>query len=99
MIFPRSDSDGRGDELRSLLTDARKRWDSMSPAERAAMIAKQRRSYARGEAAFGSDRQEAEFREALQSGDPARIAQCEAAEAERLAQFDATWPEGEAAPL
>ena len=48
----------------------------------------QRESFARAEAAFGSDADEAEHRAAWVSGDPARIAKSAEAEAARLAQFD-----------
>lgn len=46
------------------------RLHKMTPAEQEA----QRQSYARGEAAFGSDADEAAFRAALMSGDTAEIA-------------------------
>jgi TRAP-type C4-dicarboxylate transport system substrate-binding protein len=79
-------------DLGRLIAAARARWDAMTPEERDAMLKAQAASYARAEAAFGSDADEAEYRAALESGDPERIAEVKRKEAERLAR--ATTPTG-----
>lgn len=60
-----------GDRLIAAVKQAR----SMTPSEWDEMLRAQARSYARAEMAFGSDRDEAEYRAALESGDPERIAE------------------------
>jgi hypothetical protein len=79
------------DRLSELVALARKAWDAMTPEQRQKMMADQRRSYARAEAGFGSDADEAEYAAALLSGDPERLAAAKAAEDARLAAFDARW--------
>lgn len=75
--------------LAALIWASRVKVAAMSPEELRAMLAAQARSAARAEAGFGTDADEAAHRAALASGDPGRIAACEAAEAVRLATFDA----------
>lgn len=61
-------------ELARLLEQWKERWATMSEAERAAMIAKQRESWVRGETALGSDADEAAYRASLKAEDgPAPI--------------------------
>lgn len=79
-------------DLDKLRADAAAKWRAMTPEQRVAMIHQQARSYARAEAAFGSDADEAEYRAAIESGDPARIAEVKRREAERVATFDALKP-------
>lgn len=50
-------------ELKALLEKAQKCVDAMTPAERAAMYAAQRESFVRAELVFGSDADEAKWRE------------------------------------
>jgi len=49
----------------------------------------QRESFVRAGVAFGSDRDEAEYRHAVMSGDQPRIVECEASSQRRLAAYHA----------
>lgn len=75
-------------ELQALIAQSKASYAAMSPAEKQQMHRDQRESFARAEAAFGNDDEEAEHRAAWASGDPARIAKSAEAEAVRLARFD-----------
>ena len=75
-------------DLEQLLRAAADQWRAMSPEARRAMLAEQAASYARGEAAFGSDEDEREWREAHRSGDARRIAECERKERQRVAALN-----------
>lgn len=80
------------DYLAKLVADARARYEAMTPAEKERMYREQRRSYCRAEAGFGSDKDEAAMRAAIESGDPECIAEEQFNEALRLAEFDRIWP-------
>lgn len=76
------------DGISCLLAEAKARVDAMSPEERAAMLARQRESFVRAEIGFGSDADEAEYRAALESGDPAEIDRVKRKEEARLEAYD-----------
>lgn len=57
----------------------------MTPEE----IAAQRRSFARAEAGFGGDKDEAAYREALAAGDKAALARLEAESREKIKHAEA----------
>lgn len=71
-----------------LIAESKARVDAMSPEERAAMLARQRESFSRAEMGFGSDADRAEYRAALESGDPAEIDRVKQKEAARLEAYD-----------
>ena len=71
-------------ELETKLAAAIEAFRAMPPAEQRAMIEAQKRSYVIAEAGFGSDADEAAYRAARESGDPARIAEEEAKSAARM---------------
>lgn len=73
------------EELKTLLAEAAERWRAMTKGEKQAMILAQRLSFARGEAAFGSDADEAEYRMALESGNSHDIIDCKLREQQRIA--------------
>jgi hypothetical protein len=81
--------------LDELFAEARAYWEAMTPGERAAMVEAQAASYARAEAAFGSDADEAEYRAALESGDAERLAEVKRKQDERLRRLDATREAGQ----
>ena len=75
-------------DLEKLIETAKAKYDAMTPQERAALHRAQRDSYVRAEVAFGSDKDEAEYRAALLSGDEDWTAECRCKEAARLAAYD-----------
>ena len=75
--------------LEELMAKARAEYEAMTPAQRNALHREQRESYVRAEIALGSDADEAEYNEAILSGDQARIAECKRKESARLAAYDA----------
>jgi hypothetical protein len=75
-------------KLKEMVAAARARYDAMSPAEKAAHDQAQRESFTRGQIGMGSDSDEAEWRAAQASGDPACIAAATNAQAERMARFE-----------
>lgn len=72
-------------DLEAALQAAAARVAAMTPAERAAMLAAQRRSALLAEAAFGSDRDEAAYRDALARGDTETLARLKAEAETRVA--------------
>lgn len=73
------------DKLSRLIEEAKASVAAMTPAERAAMWAEQRRSFVRAEAGFGSDRDEAAYRDAVGRCDKAEIARLDREADERVA--------------
>lgn len=64
-----------GDQgIERLVEQAREKWKAMTPAERAAMLGAQRRSWVLAEAGFGTDADEAAFRSAMEQGDEQEMA-------------------------
>jgi hypothetical protein len=72
------------DELKSRLLKAAEDYRNMTPAQRDAMHEAQRRSWARGEAGMGSDRDEAAYRKALKESDQDALQRLEAESQERM---------------
>ena len=70
--------------LMRLLTASAEAVRNLSPAERAALLAAQARSFARAEAGFGSDRDEAEYRRAIDNNDTETLARLDAEAAARV---------------
>lgn len=60
--------------LSRLIAAAREQFSNMTPAQREAMLRDQARSFARAEAAFGSDADEVAMRDAISRGDSAAVA-------------------------
>lgn len=71
--------------LDDMLAAERARTAAMTRDERREKLEAQSRVLVLTEAAFGSDAEDEEFHAALVSGDPERIAACEAAQAKRVA--------------
>lgn len=76
------------DDLSQAIRDAAARYAAMSPAERHAMIRAQAASFARAEAGFGSDADEAAWREAHRTGDTKTLKRLEAEAAARVLAVD-----------
>lgn len=74
------------------LSDSIDAFHKLPLEQREAVLAEQRRSWARGEAGMGSDKDEADYRAALAAGDKVKLTQLEAESAERVAAFDAAHP-------
>jgi hypothetical protein len=72
------------DELKSRLLKAAEDYRNMTPAQRDAMHEMQRRSWARGEAGIGSDRDEAAYRKALKESDQEALMRLEDESQERM---------------
>lgn len=70
--------------LEQLLAESKATWDSMTSAQRANMLEAQRKSWARGEAGMGSDKDEVEYAKALREGDKKTLARLEAESQERM---------------
>lgn len=73
------------EELAKAIREAVERYERMSPAEKKAMWEAQKRSFVIGEAGFGSDRDEAEYRVAVERGDATEIARLDAEAEKRMA--------------
>lgn len=71
-------------ELSAAMERNKTDYDSMSPAERAAMLDAQRTSWVRGEMGIGVAADEAAYQAALAEGDGAAIARLNAHEDERM---------------
>jgi hypothetical protein len=78
-----------GKRLIDSVKAAREELARMTPAEREAMYRAQQDSFVRAEMAFGSDADEAEYGDALASGDPERIEAAKRRERERIAAYEA----------
>lgn len=76
-------------DISELLAKAKADWDCMSLQDRAAMLRAQRRSYMLGEAALGSDADEAAYAEAVAAGDKATMARLDAEAEARAADMSA----------
>lgn len=75
-----------------LIERAKAIWAAMSPAERDAMIEAQRQSFARAEAGFGSDANEAAYARALRMGDIVALGRLDAEARARIARVNpAAW--------
>lgn len=70
--------------IERLVSETKQRISEMTPEQREAMLKAQRESYVVAEMGFGSDKDEAEYRDAVLSGDADRIAACERAAQERM---------------
>ena len=75
--------------LQHWIDEARARTAAMTPAERRAMTKAQALTFARAEVGFGTDAAEAEYREAVRTGDTKTQARLDAEATARLARFDA----------
>ncbi len=64
--------------LGQLIRESIEMVNRMTPEQREEMHREQRRSFIRAEAGFGSDRDEAEYAEALSSGNKIKLAELEA---------------------
>jgi hypothetical protein len=73
--------------LETLLARAKEAWETMTETQRRDMLDEQRRSWARGEAGMGSDRDEAEYVKALVERDVERLKQLDREAAERAARL------------
>lgn len=71
--------------LERMLELSRKWWASASEEEKEKMLEEQRRSWARGEMGMGSDRDEAEYRQALRDEDVEKLKQLDREAARRAA--------------
>ena len=78
------------EELGHMVKAAVARFDAMTPEQQREHRREQDESYARAEVAFGSDADETAYRDALQSGDHARIAKEESKAAARIKFFEGT---------
>jgi hypothetical protein len=74
-----------------LLSKAAAESAAMSPQERAAMYDEQRQSFARAEAGFGSDADQAAFSAAVAAGDAQEIARLNRESGARVAALEAMW--------
>lgn len=72
--------------ISALIERAKAAWAAMSPAERGAMVEPQRQSFARAEAGFGSDADEAAYERALRMGDKETIGRLDAEARARVAR-------------
>lgn len=70
--------------LMRLLTASSEAARKLPSAERAALLAQQARSFARAEAGFGSDRDEAEYRRAIDNNDTETLARLDEEAAARV---------------
>ena len=73
------------EELAKAIREAVERYERMSPAEKAEMWKAQKRSFVIGDAGFGSDRDEAEYRAAFDAGDTEEMARLDAESEKRMA--------------
>jgi hypothetical protein len=71
--------------LAKAIREAVERYERMSPVERAEMWEAQKRSFIIGEAGFGSDRDEPEYRAAVDRGDATEIARLDSEAEKRMA--------------
>ena len=55
--------------LLKLIKEAEARYEAMTPEEKASMWEAQRQSFVRGQMAFGSDADEAEYRRRMEAGE------------------------------
>ncbi len=78
-------------ELLAMIQRAVEAYREMTPAERARMMKQQRRSWARAEAGFGSDADEAAYRAALEAGDAATISRLNAEAEARVRAMEAVY--------
>lgn len=76
-------------DLEALIQKARIILSEMTPEQKKKMYEDQKRSYILGEAAFGSDKDEAAYRAAIETGDPELIAAEEAKAVERVRAAEA----------
>ena len=74
--------------LSQLLAEANEKVKQMSPEQKAEMLREQRRSFARAEAGFGSDKDEAEYAAALHAGDKKKLAELDAESAARIVRAE-----------
>ena len=74
----------RNNALDELITKAADAYNAMTPEQRAEMHSAQAASWARAEAGFGSDADEAEYRDALRRGDGDALARLNAESAARV---------------
>lgn len=61
------------EELKQLLAKAKERWEALTPAEQEAELRAQRDSWVRAEMAFGSDADEAAYRQELYGREQERL--------------------------
>lgn len=87
----------RQDGLQAKIAQAIASVKSMTPAERCAMYAAQRRSFMRAEASFGSDADERAYSKAIAHGDEKEIARLESEASARVSAVDAFLDEWEGA--
>lgn len=83
------------DGLQDALRDAAERVERMTPSEREEMYRRQRRSFVRAMAGFGSDADEQAYRKAIAHGDEAEIARLESEASARMDAVDAYFDERE----
>lgn len=74
--------------LEEMLEHARTAWDQMSDEEKRHMQQEQRKSFVRAEAGFGSDADEAAYREAYEAGDMDAIKRLEEESQARIAEAE-----------
>lgn len=75
----------QADRLAELIATAREAMAAQTPEQQAVMWRKQRRGMILSEAGFGSDRDEAAYRTALETGNQQEIADLDAKANERIA--------------
>ena len=74
--------------LAALIAASVARYKAMTQEERRAHDLAQKESFVRAEVGFGSDADEAAYRDAYRSGDTETLRRLQAEETARLAQFD-----------
>jgi hypothetical protein len=72
--------------LEKMIEASKHWWQNATQEERDKMIEDQRRSFVRGQMGMGSDRDEAEYAQALRDGDVERLKRLDQEAAERAAR-------------